>query len=327
MKKIIVLCLVMVVSCFVVTGCAKKEEGKLTDLYAPFEFTFKYPKDGYEFKPDLEHTKYVRGDLINESKNFVITFSFADKSEAGMKSSMEANSDRDNYRKTNYTDFGGYEYYDKNSYYGISLLDEKSSEKQNYALVVSIRKKNYTKDLDFKELLDSKDFKGIMKSIKFRTDVEGKKLDGVLSDNHMLLVKKLSDGDGYVVKQYSDSLTGVMTSYQIKDGKYNPSGAFFRVEYSDLKKLYNDMDGVLKHRKDVFDDEYVDSDLYGLKVKEKVSDYSNSTYSRYSTGYFEKDGEVFSYYFTINEDVKNEIGKKLVNDVLDNMEIYDVSKD
>lgn len=326
MKKITVLFLVMIISCFVLTGCTKKEEGKLLDEYAPFEFTFKYPKEGYEFKPDLTNTKYVKGDLINEDKNFVITFKFSDKSEAGINNSIKANKDRENFKKTNYTSFGGYEYYDKNDYYGVSLLDEKSSEDQNYALIVSIKKKNYTKELDFKELIESKDFKNIMKSINFRTDITGKKLDGVLSDNHKILVKYLKDGDDYTVKQYPESLAGVMNSYRLKDDKSLSSGANFRVEYSELEKTYKNMDGVLGHRKEIFNDKYEDADLYGLKVKQKMDDYTNSMYSRYSTGFFEKDGKIFSYYFTIYKNTKDEIAKKLVNDVINNMEIYDATK-
>ena len=101
------------------------ETAELVDEYAPFEFTIKYPKDaGYKFEADLENTPYVAGKLINEEKNIKISFNFSKTYESSMKKEKENKSSQENYAETNYTKLGGYEYYDKFNYYGVSLLNK-----------------------------------------------------------------------------------------------------------------------------------------------------------------------------------------------------------
>ena len=131
-KKIIFSVLIIVVAlAIILVFCFKNKEdknmeiAKLVDEYAPFEFTVKYPKDaGYKFEADLENTPYVAGKLINEERNIKISFNFSKTNESSNKREKENKSSEENYAQTNYTELGGYEYYDKFNYYGVSLLNK-----------------------------------------------------------------------------------------------------------------------------------------------------------------------------------------------------------
>lgn len=170
-KKIILSVLAILISiCLILTGCGKnkedenKEIAKLVDEYAPFEFTIKYPKDaGYKFEADLENTPYVAGKLINEEKNIKISFNFSKTYESSMKKEKENKSSQENYAETNYTKLGGYEYYDKFNYYGVSLLN-KNEEGSCLQVIVKISKnKNNGAKLDVTEFAKTEELKKYLK--------------------------------------------------------------------------------------------------------------------------------------------------------------------
>ncbi len=320
MNKKILLIMIAFICCFVLSGCSMGvNEAELKDEYAPFLFKFKYPKKDYVFDADLDHAKYVQGTLKNEEKNIKIIFDFTDMSKSGLNSEMNYKSKKSNFKKTLYTNIGGYEYYDEKEYYGVSLFDMKTSDSMNCALTVIVSKLDSKNDANIEEFVNSKDFDRIMKSINLDTNVDGKKIDGFISDNHKLIVKNLKSEDGYSVKQYSTS-GGVMSSYLIGDDKNKDAGAYFRVDYNELEKVYKSFDEMISS-KVKSKEEYVSYDLFGLKVKKRVlSNNSSKKYSKSMQGYFERDEKIFSFSYYQYVGVKDEVGKKLVNDVLNNLE-------
>ena len=202
-KKIILSVLAILITiCLILTGCGKnkedenKEIAKLVDEYAPFEFTIKYPKDaGYKFEADLENTPYVAGKLINEEKNIKISFNFSKTYESSMKKEKENKSSQENYAETNYTKLGGYEYYDKFNYYGVSLLN-KNEEGSCLQVIVKISKnKNNGAKLDVTEFAKTEELKNILSSMTLNDKIEGKKVDGIISSNHKLIVKNIENPD------------------------------------------------------------------------------------------------------------------------------------
>ena len=254
-KKIIFSVLAIVITlCLVLIGCGankedkNKEVAKLVDEYAPFEFTIKYPKDaGYKFEADLENTPYVAGKLINEEKNIKISFDFSKTYESSMKKEKENKSSKENYTETNYTELGGYEYYDKLNYYGENLLS-KNEEGNCLQVIVKIAKnKNNGADLDVTEFAKSEVLKNILKSMTLNDKIEGKKIDGTISSNHKLIVKNLENPDEskYYVDQYPDT-NGVTNIYALKEvNKYKGEGVSFRLTYYGNEGNYKDLDTCL----------------------------------------------------------------------------------
>lgn len=338
-KKIIFSVLAILITlCLALTGCGankedkNKEVAKLVDEYAPFEFTIKYPKDaGYKFEADLENTPYVAGKLINEERNIKISFNFSKTYESSMKKEKENKSSKENYTETNYTELGGYEYYDKLNYYGANLLS-KNEEGSCLQVIVKIGKnKNNGADLDVTEYAKSEELKNILKSMTLNDKIEGKKIDGTISSNHKLIVKKLENPDEskYYVNQYPDT-NGVTNIYALKEvNKYKGEGAFFRLTYYGNEGNYKDLDTCLAYQEKTFKMKFEDYTLFGQKVKVDVSRHaigetsSPEKYKTWIAGYFEKDGKVYDFLYIQYVGVDDSLGEKLINNVLNNFTTQD----
>ena len=327
--------LILFATCLMLTGCAKKEDNrevaKLVDEYAPFEFTIKYPKDaGYKFEANLENTPYVSGKIINEEKNIVISISFDKIASSSMKDAKESASKKDNYAETNYTGLSGYEYCTDKNYYGKSLLNE-FDEFWHIAVVIKMEKyKSNGADVNIQEFAKSEEFKGILSSITFNDKIEGKKVDGAISDNHKLIVKSLKNPDEskYEIVQYPDS-NGVMNKYRIKEGKYEDEGVQLRISYYGSEGNYKDLATCLAYREKTFKDVFQDYSLFGQNVKVNVKKYAigessaPTKYKMWISGYFEKEGKVYEFLYVQYVGVEDSLGEKLVNNVLNNITIQD----
>lgn len=338
-KKIIFSVLAIVITlCLVLIGCGankedkNKEVAKLVDEYAPFEFTIKYPKDaGYKFEADLENTPYVAGKLINEEKNIKISFNFSKTYESSMKKEKENKSSKENYTETNYTELGGYEYYDKLNYYGENLLS-KNEEGNCLQVIVKIAKnKNNGADLDVTEFAKSEVLKNILKSMTLNDKIEGKKIDGTISSNHKLIVKNLENPDEnkYYVDQYPDT-NGVTNIYALKEvNKYKGEGVSFRLTYYGNEGNYKDLDTCLAYQEKTFKKKFEDYNLFGQKVKVDVSRHaigessSPEKYKNWIAGYFEKDGKVYDFLYIQYVGIEDSLGEKLINNVLNNFTTQD----
>lgn len=327
--------LILLVTCLVLTGCGKKEDNrevaKLVDEYAPFEFTIKYPNEaGYKFEANLKSTPYVSGKIINEEKNIVISISFEKIASSSMKSAKEKASEKENYAETNYTELGGYEYCTSDNYYGKSLLN-KFDEFWHIAVAIKMEKyKSSGADVNIQEFAKSEDFKGILSSITFNDKIEGKKIDGIISDTHNLIVKNLENPDEskYEVVQYPDS-NGVMSKYIVKDGKYDDEGVQLRISYYGNEGNYKDLATCIANREKTAKDVFQDYSLFGQNVKVNVKKYAigessmPTKYKMWISGYFEKEGKVFEFLYVQYVGVEDSLGETLVKNVLNNITIQD----
>lgn len=325
---------IIIAVCLVLTGSEKKDNreiAKLVDEYAPFEFTIKYPKDaGYKFEANLESTPYVSGKIINEEKNIAISISFDKIASSSMKDAKESASKKDNYAETNYTGLGGYEYCTDENYFGKSLLNEFD---EFWHIAVGIKMEKYKSsgaDVNIQEFAKSEDFKGILSSITFNDKIEGKKVDGTISDTHNLIVKNLENPDEskYKVVQYPDS-NGVMSKYVLKDGKYEDEGAHLRISYYGSEGNYKDLATCLAYREKTAKDVFQDYSLFGQDVKVNVKKYAigessmPTKYKMWLSGYFEKEGKVYEFLYVQYVGIEDSLGEKLVNNVLNNFTIQD----
>lgn len=331
---IILIILVLVILIFSIKRISdnKKEVAKLIDEYAPFEFIVKYPKDeGYKFEADLKNTPYVAAKLINEEKNIKIEFKFNKVYETSFNSAKETASKKDNYAETNYTELGGYEYCDKFNYNGLNLL--KKFEKGEYLQVIVRMGKNKSNgaDLNVIEFSKSKEFKEILRSMSLNNQIEGKKIDGIISSNHKLIVKNLENPDEskYYVKQYPDS-NGVTNFYGLNETKkYKGEGVSLRLTYYGNEGNYKDLNTCLAYQEKTFKKKFEDYTLFGQKVKVDVSRHAigeSSSPEKYKTwiaGYFEKDGKVYDFLYIQYVGVDDSLGEKLVNNVLNNFTTQD----
>lgn len=338
-KKITILVIsivaVLIAACIIfLTLCRKKdnsEVAKLVDEYAPFEFTINYPKDaGYKFEANLKNTPYVSGKIINEEKNVVISISFGKIASSSMKDEKEKASKKDNYAETNYTVLGGYEYCTDNSYFSKSLLNE-FDEFWHIAATIKMEKyKSSGTDVNIQDFAKTEEFKNMLGSIVFNDKIEGKKVDGAISDNHKLIVKSLKNPDEskYKVIQYPDS-NGVMNKYIIKDGKYQDEGVYLRVTYFENEGNYKDLATCLAYREKTFKEVFQDYSLFGQNVKVNVKRYAigessaPAKYKMWISGYFEKDGKVYEFLYVQYVGVEDSLGEQLVNNVLGNITIQD----
>lgn len=330
---IIAILAILIAACLILV-CGKKNNGeiaKLVDEYAPFEFTINYPKDaGYKFEANLESTPYVSGKIINEEKNIVISVGFDKIASSSMKSAKESASKKTNYAETSYTELGGYEYCTDESYFGKNLLN-KFDEFWHIAVTIKIGKyKSSGADVNIQEFAKSKEFKGILSSITFNDQIEGKKVDGIISDTHNLIVKNLENPDEskYKVVQYPDS-NGVMSKYVLKDGKYEDEGAHLRISYYGNEGNYKDLATCLAYREKTAKDVFQDYSLFGQNVKVNVKKYAigessaPTKYKMWISGYFEKEGKVYEFLYVQYVGVEDSLGEKLVNNVLNNFTIQD----
>ena len=307
-----------------------KEEAKLVDEYAPFEFTFKYPKDaGYEFKPDLNSVPYVNAELINEEKNIKISFSFDKTSDSNYKSEKESATKQDNYSETNYNELGGYEYCTDKLYYSSNLLNT-FDENMHYKVTVKIEKNNYTKgEVNLSEISKSAEIQELLKSMKLNDQIEGKKVDGIISENHRIIVKNLTniDENKYKLEQYATS-NGVTSKYTVKTGEATGKAVLFKIDYSGDEGNFKDLATYIA-KQESYKKKFADYDLFGQKVKVDVTknaigEGTNADkYKLNIMGYFEKDGKVYDFLYIQYVGVDDSLGEKLVNNVLNNFTTQD----
>ena len=308
-----------------------KEEAKLVDEYAPFEFTFKYPKDaGYEFKPDLKAVPYVTAQLINEEKNIKISFTFDKTGDAGYKSEKESASKQENYSETNYCELGGYEYRTDKLYYSSNLLNT-FNENMHYKVIVKIEKNNFNKaEINLEEIAKSSEIQEMLKSMKLNDQIEGKKVDGIISENHRIIVKNLTsiDENKYRLEQYATS-NGVTSKYTVKSGEAIGKSVLFKIEYFGDEGNFKDLATYIA-KQESYKKKFVDYTLFGQKVKVDVTknaigEGTNADkYKLNIMGYFEKDGKLFGFQYIQAIEVEDSLGEKLVNDVLNNYTIQEI---
>ncbi|HJJ04677.1 MAG TPA: hypothetical protein OIM45_02185 [Clostridiaceae bacterium] len=333
----ILIILILLATCLVLTGCGEnkkedlnKEEAKLVDEYAPFEFTFKYPKDaGYEFKPDLKAVPYVTAQLINEEKNIKISFTFDKTGDAGYKSEKESATKQDNYSETNYCELGGYEYRTDKLYYSSNLLNT-FDENMHYKVTVKVEKNNYNKsEINLAEVAKSSEIQEMLKSMKLNDQIEGKKVDGIISENHRIIVKNLTniDENKYRLEQYATS-NGVTSKYTVKAGEAIGKSVLFKIEYFGDEGNFKDLATYIA-KQESYKKKFVDYTLFGQKVKVDVTknaigEGTNADkYKLNIMGYFEKDGKLFGFQYIQAIEVEDSLGEKLVNDVLSNFTIQE----
>ncbi len=161
--------------------------------------------------------------------------------------------------------------------------------------------------------------------------IEGKKVDGIISSNHKLIVKNLENPDEnkYYVNQYPDT-NGVTSIYALKEvNKYKGEGASFRLTYYGNEGNYKDLDTCLAYQEKTFKKKFEDYTLFGQKVKVDVSRHaigetsSPEKYKTWIAGYFEKDGKVYDFLYIQYVGVDDSLGEKLVNNVLNNFTTQD----
>ena len=309
---------------------SNKEEAKLVDEYAPFEFTFKYPKDaGYEFKTDLKAVPYVTAQLINEEKNIKISFGFDKTSDANYKSEKESAAKQDNYSETNYCELGGYEYRTDKLYYSSNLLNT-FDEYMHYKVTVKIEKNSYSKgEVNLSEISKSAEIQKILKSMKLNNQIEGKKIDGIISENHKIIVKNLTnlDESKYRLEQYATS-NGVTSKYTVKTGEAIGKTVLFKIEYFGDEGNFKDLATYIA-KQESYKKKFVDYTLFGQKVKVDVTSHAigegtnADKYKLNIMGYFEKDGKLFGFQYIQAIEVEDSLGEKLFNDVLNNFTIQE----
>lgn len=308
-----------------------KEEAKLVDEYAPFEFTFKYPKDaGYEFKSDSKAVPYVTAQLINEEKNIKISFTFDKTGDANYKSEKESAAKQENYSETNYCELGGYEYCTDKLYYSSNLLNT-FDENMHYKVTVKVEKNNYNKgEINLAEVAKSSEIQEILKSMKLNDQIEGKKIDGIISENHRIIVKNLTniDESKYELEQYATS-NGVTSKYTVKTGENTGKSVLFKIEYFGDEGNFKDLATYIA-KQESYKKKFVDYTLFGQNVKVDVTknaigEGTNANkYKLNIMGYFEKDGKVFGFQYIQAIEVEDSLGEKLLNDVLNNYTIQEI---
>jgi len=222
-----------------------------------------------------------------------------------------------------YTDWSGVKKYvllmlceeEEGKWYGLDIAVEKNSTSSSAAA------------FDGSEYYNSEEFQNLLKSIIF-TKIEPVKVDGVLGQNRDLVVKTLTaPNEDYTVSQFPDT-NGVMNAYMLIDGKYNNSGAYFRIyNQTNLdEKKFATLDSTLEYYQgDTWKYTFTDKKLADLNVK--IENRPNATnpsdkYSVWESGYFEKDGKVYNFLYYRYEDVPEEIGTQLIKDVIANMYEY-----
>ena len=363
MKKIIsyaLITVILIAGLFVLTACGNKTEDgaekpskeveniyanaetcELNDKWNGLNVKFAYPKDKeFELKYTTKKATY-QGVTLTSKKNLNaeievkfdgVTANAIEKRKENYAEDTEKYTGIEDIEVAGYkgytvsiTDYSGTE-----KYVFLMLEKDESAEENSahewYSLGISIQKySSYSEpEFDAVEYYNSEDFQNLLKSIIF-TKTEPYSVDGVLGQNRDLAVKNLvAPNENYRVSQYPDT-NGVMSAYILQDGKYNGSGAYFRVysmEGIDAEK-FGTLDKVLEYYQgSSFNYTYTDGKAGNLDVKIEHRPNQTSTSEKYSVwdaGYFEKDGKPYAFLYYRYEDVPEEIGTQLIDDVLDGM--------
>ena len=361
MKKIlsgILVFILLATSLLVLTGCdrggesggssakgvdklyANAETGVLTDKWNGLEVKFAYPKDaGYEIEFTEKSVEFQRATLESKDLNARIQIGF-DEVFSNVVESKKEDIDK---KPEDYTDFQEVEYNGYKGYF-VTEVDEKDPAKEGvlllkeiegdenekwYALDITLKKENaYSKDVEFDPLayFNEDAFQNLLKSITF-TQIDKVEVDGVLGADREIVIKKLTAPEGYNVAQFPDT-NGVMSAYMLPTGKWNSSGAYFRVfvPRKSSGERYGSLDEVLEYYSGhSFNYTFTDSNLAGQPVKVEHRPKATTTDAKYSvwdSGYFEKDGVVYNFLYYRYADVPEEVGTKLITDVLGGISFY-----
>ena len=349
---------ILIVALFVLTACGNKNEDatkpskeveniyanaetcELNDKWNGLNVKFAYPKDkGFELEFSTKQMEYQRVELVSEDINCDMEVRF-DGVYAKEIENRKENYAEDTEKYTDIEDievagFKGYtvnitDYSGTEKYVFLMLARNEAVEENEYnawyALGISLKADSSYGDVKFdaKEYYNSEDFQNLLKSIIF-TKTEPFSVDGVLGENRDLAVKKLTaPNEQYTVSQHPDT-NGVMNAYMLKDGKYSGSGAYFRV-YSmqglDSEKFAT-LDKVLEYYQGgSFKYTFTDGKAGNLDVKIEHRPSQTTTSDKYAVwdaGYFEKDGKPYAFLYYRYEDVPEEIGTQLIDDVLAGM--------
>ena len=363
MKKFIsglVVIVLLFTSLLVLTGCSKSGDGgekmdkatakiyenaetaTITDKWNGLEVKFAYPKDkGYEIEYSDQKSEYQNAYLESEELNSDIKIGFtvvaADEIQERKTNYEENAEDYTGFEEIEFAGYKGcvvnYNDWSGTEKMGILMLKEvkegEGSEEGWYALEFSIAPGSTSSDVEFdaEKYYGEEDFQNLLKSIQFKL-IDKVQVDGVLGDDRSIIVKTLTPpNDNYEVSQFPDT-NGVMSAYMLKDGKYNGSGAYFRVYCMNNidEEKFATLDKVLEYYQgDTWKYTYTDSTIAGQPVKVEHNPKKTETSEKYSvweSGYFEKDGKVFNYLYYRYEDVPEEIGTQLITDVLGGISFY-----
>lgn len=355
--------ILLMTSLLVLTGCNKggnengdidksvkkyyenAETGVLQDKWNGLELKFAYPKDkGYEIEFSSKKIEFQNATLESEDLNSRIELNF-NKVSADEVTKRKENYDEktDEYTEYEEIEFAGYKglavnYSDWSGTkkYGMLMLTEvkegEGSKEGWYALDFSIEKistSSSAAEFEPAEYYKSEDFQNLLNSLQFKR-IDPVEVDGVLGDDRYIVVKELTaPNDEYTVSQYPDT-NGVMSAYMLKNGKYSTSGAYFRVFCASNidENKFGTLDKVLDYyQSGSWNYTYTDETLAGQNVKVEHNPKSTTKADKYSvweSGYFEKDGKVFNFLYYRYEDVPEEIGTQLIQDVLNGISFCEV---
>lgn len=368
MKKVLTIALVLVLlmaSLFILTACEKgegengnssnsqdkyyenAETGELNDKWNGLKMKFAYPAGkGYELTQTPKSVEYQKVTLKSKDLNSTITLKYSPVDSNEIEKRKE-NYDKDTSKYTEYAEieFAGYKGYTVNytdysgtKKTGLLMLCKNEAENTNqkekwYAFEFTVEKSSTSSsaaEFDAVEYYNSEDFQNLLNSIQFEK-VDPIDVGGVIGANRDLAVKELkAPSDDYTVYQAPET-NGIMNAYMLKDGKYNGSGAYFRVyNQSNIdKEKFATLDKVLEYYQGgTWNYTFTDDTIADLKVKVEHNPKGSSSSEKYSVwkaGYFEKDGKVFNFLYYVYEDVPTEIGEQLIKDVIANM--FDVTEE
>lgn len=316
----------------------------LNDKWNGLNVKFAYPKDkGFELSFTDKKAEYQKVILTSKDMNCKMTFNFLKVAANEIEKRKEGyDKDTEKYSEYSEIEYAGYKgnsvnYTDWSGVkkYGLLMLQEFEDEEGKndkfwYGLSFAIEKSSTSSsaaEFDAAEYYNLEEFQNLLNSIIF-TKTEPVKVDGTLGANRDLVVKKLTAPSAdYTVAQYKDT-NGVMSAYMLTDGKYNGSGAYFRVYNAtnlDTTKFAT-LDKVLEYYSGgSWNYTFTDETLGDQAVKVEHNPKANPTSDKYSiweSGYFEKDGKVYNFLYYRYEDVPEEIGTQLIKDVLANMYEY-----
>ena len=314
------------------------ETGELNDKWNGLNVKFAYPKDkGFELTHSDEKEENPKVTMKSTDLNCKIELSFikAAADEATKRVERYA-TDTEKYAEAteieyagykgcsvNYTDWSGTKKF-------VLLMLGEADEEQWYGLSISIEKSSTfstAAEFDAPAYYNSEDFQNLLNSVQY-SKTEPVEIDGVLSQNRDLVVKKLTAPNAdYTVEQYPDT-NGVMNVFLLTDGQYKDSGAYFRVydETNIDTTKFATLDKVIEYYTgDTWKYTYTDEKLAGLdvKVEHRPNDTAPSEkYAVWESGYFEKDGKVYNFLYYRYAEVPEDIGTKLIQDVVANMYEY-----
>lgn len=89
----------------------------------------------------------------------------------------------------------------------------------------TFEKNNYTKgEVNLSEISKSAEIQELLKSMTLNDQIEGKKVDGIISENHRIIVKNLTniDENKYELEQYatSNAVTSKYTVEKLQENQF-----------------------------------------------------------------------------------------------------------